>query len=136
MSKCELIVSTPYREFYKGNVDKIIVRSSDGDICILRGHANMVTTLETGPLLIIADNQKRYAALSGGFMKVDKKNTIILANTCEWAEEIDINRAKNAEKNAIDKLNSKSSKHEMDIAELSLKRALNRISVHHKSYDK
>ena len=54
----------------------------------------------------------------------------IIANAVEWADEIDVEWAKRSEEEARQKLEQLKDKHELDIAELKLKRALNRISVH------
>lgn len=136
MSKYNLIINNPEREFFRGEVDKIVVRGIEGDIGILKGHANLVTPLSTGVLQIFMDGEKKYAALSGGFMKVDKQNTTILAATCEWADEINVDRATISQQQAEEKIKTAKSKHEIDIAELELKRSIARISTYSKFYSK
>lgn len=67
--------------------------------------------------------------LAGGFIDVSKEGTVILARTCEWADEIDINRAREAEERAKALLHQQASDREQDIANVKLKKALNRIRI-------
>ncbi len=53
----------------------------------------------------------------------------ILANAVEWADEIDLDWAKRSEEDARRRLKEQQDKHQLDLAELKLQRALNRISV-------
>ena len=53
----------------------------------------------------------------------------MLARTCEWANEIDINRAREAAERAKARLHQQESEHEHDIAQLKLKKAINRMRI-------
>ena len=129
MSVFHLSVVTPDRLLFDGDVEHVIVRTLNGDICVLKGHARYISGLGTGRLRIRTETGERTAALSGGFIKVDGNETQILATTCEWQEDIDLERAKRAEQRAKELLKSAQSQSEQDVAELKLKRALNRISI-------
>lgn len=123
----KLVVVTPERVVFDGEVKSIVARTISGDIGILKGHIGYVTPLDTGELKVNFEDKTRIAAVSGGFLRVGKDQTTILTDTCEWADEIDLERAKLAEEKAKKKLADKSV--EADIAELKLKRAINRIRV-------
>lgn len=69
------------------------------------------------------------AAIAGGFVDVSKEGTVILARTCEWADEIDINRARAAEERAKAQLQHKESSNAQDVAAAKLKKAINRIRI-------
>ena len=124
-----LKIVTPDRLFFDGDVENIIVPAVDGDVGILKGHINYVTPLSTGVLRLRENGEWRIAALSGGFLKVEKSGTVIVANTCEWKEEIDVERARRAEQKARDILNAKESDKRTRYAEQKLKKALNRINI-------
>ena len=128
MSVFHLSVVTPDRNFFDGDVERLVVRTVSGDVGILKGHAKYISALDTGAMKVKTEAGERIAAISGGFMKVDGDKTLILASVCEWQDEIDVQRAKAAEQRARDLLREKSGA-EHDRAELKLKRALNRLRV-------
>ena len=128
-STYHLKIVTPDRLFFDGDVENIIVPAVDGDVGILKGHINYVTPLSTGVLRLRENGDWKIAALSGGFLKVEKSGTVIVANTCEWKEEIDVERARRAEQKARDILNAKESEKRTRYAEQNLKKALNRINI-------
>ena len=82
-----------------------------------------------GPLRIKIGNKFKVAAISQGVVKVSKDKTTIIATSIEWHDEIDVERAKEAERKARQTLSHKLSDLEFKQAEFKLKRALNRISV-------
>ena len=125
-----LSVVTPEKVFFDGETTQIIVRTTDGDIGVLANHTSLVADLPSGPLKVKQeDGSWRIAALSTGLLKVGGNKVSILANAVEWADEIDLEWAKRSEEDARRRLQEKQDKHELDLAELKLMRALNRISV-------
>ena len=127
----QLTVITPEKTFFDGETTQIIVRTTEGDIGILANHTSLVASLPSGPLKVMQDNgEYRLAAVSAGLIKVGGNKVHIFADAVEWADEIDIEWAKRSEENAKQRLAAKNSERDMDLAELKLKRALNRINVH------
>lgn len=125
-----LSVVTPEKVFFDGETTQIIVRTTDGDIGVLANHTSLVADLPSGPLKVKQeDGSWRIAAISTGLLKVGGNKVSILANAVEWADEIDVEWAKRSEEDARRRLQEKQDKHELDLAELKLMRALNRISV-------
>jgi F-type H+-transporting ATPase subunit epsilon len=129
MASFHLKVLTTERCFYDGDVDRIIVRTTQGDVGILPNHVPYTAALGVGGLTIIKDGKKRIAAVSGGFVDVSKEQTVVLARTCEWADEIDVARARDAADRAKARIQQKQSSQEMDIAQAKLKKAVNRIRI-------
>ncbi|WMJ21820.1 ATP synthase F1 subunit epsilon [Paludicola sp. MB14-C6] len=130
MSTFSLKVVTPERELLNEEVSRVIVRTTSGDIGILKGHANYIAPLEIGRMRIQMPNgEERIAAIAGGMIKVDEHGTTILTNMCEWKEEINLERAKKAEQKARYYLDHPTQTHTIEIATLKLKRALNRINI-------
>ncbi len=135
MASFSLKVTTPEKIFFDGETTQIIVRTTEGDIGILANHTSLVADLPSGPLKIRQeDGSWKVAAVSTGLLKVGGNKVSILANAVEWADEIDLEWAKRSEEDARSRLNQKASKQELDLAELKLQRALNRISVGSKKF--
>ena len=130
MSTFRLQIITPEKIFFEGEVQRVIVRTSEGDAGILAKHEKYVAALPSGPVKItMADGTERIAALSGGAVKVSPEQTAVLANAVEWAEDIDIDWAKRSEADALRRKENSQTQEEMKYAELKLQRALNRIRV-------
>ena len=129
MAAFHLKVMTVDRCFYDGEVDRIIIRTTQGDAGILPGHVPYIAAIGIGGLTIIKDGEKRVAAVSGGFVDVSIEQTVVLARTCEWADEIDVKRAEEAAGCARAALLQKESAREHDLAQVKLKKAINRIRV-------
>ncbi len=129
MASFQLKVLTVDREFYNDTVDRIIVRTTTGDAGILPNHIPYTAALGIGGLTIIKDGKSRIAAVSGGFVDVSKEQTVVLARTCEWADEIDVKRAEQAADRARQAIQQKKSQQEYDVAQVKLKKAINRIRV-------
>lgn len=129
MATFHLKVMTVDRCFYDDEVDQIVIRTTQGDVGILPNHVPYTAALGIGGLTIFQNGQSRVAAIAGGFVDVSREQTVVLARTCEWADEIDINRAREAAERARALLQKKESDHEHDIAQVKLKKAINRMRI-------
>ena len=129
MATFHLKVLTAERCFFEGDVDRLIVRTTEGDVGILPRHINYVAALSIGGMTISQNGTSRLAAVSGGFVEVSPTGTTVLARTCEWADEIDVSRARAAEERAKQLREHKESAQQQDIAEMRQKKALNRIRI-------
>lgn len=124
-----LEIVTPDRKFISGNVEELIVKTPEGEMGVLSGHMPMVVAIAIGPARIKMNGEWLEAVLSEGFMEVLQNETIILADTAEWPNEIDINRARAAEERARERLQSKLSRIEYVRSQAALNRALSRLKV-------
>ena len=127
MATFNLQIVTPDKLFYNEEVDMLVVRTTEGDVGILKGHTDYVASLDIGIIKIKKDGVFKEATIAGGFIQVDKEKTTILTEAAEWPVEIDVERAKKAKELAESIINRKLSDREMDMAEVRLKKALNRI---------
>jgi F-type H+-transporting ATPase subunit epsilon len=112
-------------------VTSVVVPGSEGYLGIMANHAPLLTELTLGRIDITReDNTELTYATSGGFMEVSENRVLILADTAEPAEEIDIERATASKSRAEDRLRRRSEA-EVDAAraEVALMRALNRLRV-------
>ena len=112
---------------FADDVNEVVAWGIEGQLGILPHHAPLMTMLQPGDLLIKKDNEEHYLAISGGFLEVRPDKVIILADACERAEEIDIERAEAARRRADEIL--KTRPHDVDTAaaEAALRRSLARI---------
>lgn len=130
MTTFHLQIYTPDRLFFDGETENLIVRTTVGDKGILARHEPYVAALPIGKLKIKLNGEFRTAAVSEGVVKVSKDKTVILTQSCEWADEIDVERANAAKAEAEQRMQSLQ-KEDKDylVAEYKLKRAINRLET-------
>lgn len=127
MATFHLRVLTAEKMFFEGDVDRCIVRTVTGDIGILPNHVAYMAPLGVGGLTIYQNGKPRLAAVAQGFIEVNEDETTIIAHSCEWADEIDLNRAEQAKQRAEAQLQAKTEQKEFAHAQIKLKKAVNRI---------
>ena len=88
-----------------------------------------MTTLSSGELIARKSGEEYSLAISGGFLEVQPDRVIVLADSAERAEEIDIARAEAAIKRAKERITSSASQIETAQAEAALRRAIIRMGV-------
>ncbi len=125
----KLEIISPTRVFYEGEVTMVEMRTTEGEIGVLAGHIPLTAILEPGMLHIHESQGVKDAALMDGFVQIQKDKVSILAESCEWPEEIDANRAEEAKERAERRLKSGSKEVDMLRAEMALKRSLIRLSI-------
>lgn len=128
----EIIASD--RIFYNGSCEHLVVTALDGLLGILAGHEPLVTALPTGELKYMVDGKWRHAAISEGFMEVMPEFAVILADSCELPEEIDIKRAEEAKHRAEEKMRQKQSIMDYYHTQAALNRAMNRLKISQKHF--
>ena len=131
MSTFHLKISTPDGLLFDGEVERVRVRMIDGDVCLLAHHTDFVSAVGAGEASIaVADGQVRKAACIGGMLAMINNEANLIATTFEWAEDIDLDRAKHAKEVAQARIAAaKNDTRELMLAEAKLQRALVRINV-------
>lgn len=130
MNTFPLKIVTPDGIHYDGTAEELVVRTISGDIGILAGHINCVAPLGMGQAMVLTEGQRRYAACIGGMVSVVGGAVTLVPTTFEWADKIDLDRAKESEIRAKAVISDKnSSDTEIRLAESRLKRALVRRGV-------
>ena len=117
------------KTFFTGEVETLTVRTPDGEIGILGGHTPMVTAIAACPMKIRKDGDVLNAYIAEGFMEIKQDKTIIITDFAEWPNEIDVERAKEAEERALKRLSGPLSPIEKSRTEYALTRARTRIKV-------
>ena len=97
MANLFLEIITPSKFAFKGEVVSVTVPGTFGSFQILFNHAPIISSIEIGSIKIVkADKTISYCATSGGTVEVVNNNIEILADSVEFLENIDLDRAKNA----------------------------------------
>ena len=94
--KIELQVVTPERHILSEDVDSLEMPGKDGYLGILPGHAPLITELGVGILTYRKGAETRLLTVMYGYAEVLPDRVIVLAETAERAEEIDVARARAA----------------------------------------
>ena len=98
-----LEVVTPHRTVLVEDVESVTLPGIEGELGILPEHIPLLTTLDTGIMSYKSSSGKTQAiAVHWGYAQVEGNSVRVLAELADTADEIDIERAKDAEKKAKD----------------------------------
>lgn len=125
-----LEVATPERLLLKEQVKEAEIPGANGSLGILPEHAPLLSELGAGQLSYVLENgQKKYMAVSGGWVEVLPDHIRVLALRAEAAEDIDVKRAEEALKRAMGRLAAPGP--EIDVARAinAMKRAQARLAA-------
>ena len=127
----KLKIISPDRIFYEGDVDMVEFTSSEGEMGVYADHVPLTTVLMPGIMAIHEPDGIKKAAVHSGFAEILQDCVTVLAEVCEWPEEIDINRANEARIRAERRLSGNSGENGINMlrAELALKRSITRIKL-------
>lgn len=123
-------VITPERLFYEGEVEMVIVRTTIGYEGFMANHAWACKLLGTGIMRLKEAGGKdfKHASITGGFIDV-KDRVTIFTDAAEWPDEIDLARAEEKLEEARTVASSDCGERELQIAKLSIEKALNRVKL-------
>lgn len=129
MGSIKIEVITGERIVYADEVDVIVAPGAEGQLGVLPSHAPLLTTLQPGELVVRKGQEETSMVVSGGFMEVHPDKVIVLADTAERAEEIDVARAEAARQRAIERMQEQADRIDLARAEVALRRSLARLKV-------
>lgn len=125
----ELQIITPDRIFWTGEADMLELNTSEGEVGIYKRHIPMTMIVEPGVLRIHQGSEIKEAAVHAGFIEILPEKITVMAEIAEWPEEIDANRAREAEQRAQRRLQAHDPSTNVLRAEIALKKALVRQKV-------
>ncbi len=125
----KLYVVTPDREFYNGDVTMVEMNTAEGEVGVYPMHVPVAVIAAPGIMKIHEENEVKEAALISGFIQILPEKVTILADVCEWKDEIDAARANEARIRAERRISENSDDVDMARAEAALSRALVRLSL-------
>ena len=90
----EVQLVTTDREVWTGQATLVTFETHDGEVGVMPGHSPMLAMLKDGPILIRQpEGGDLHAAVHTGFAVVDAGKVIILAESAELADEINVKQA-------------------------------------------
>lgn len=125
----ELEIVTPERLVVRCKAEEMQMPGKNGYLGILPGHAPLLTELAIGEITYRENGQSHQLAVARGFAEVLPNRVSILAETAEYAEEINVKRAEEARKRAEQRLTSNDPNVDYARAEQALMRAATRLEV-------
>ncbi len=129
MNTFHLEIITPIRVLDEGIVSYVRCPGMDGSFGIMANHTNAIISLDVGEIKVTHDGKEIYYATSGGFVDVKDNKVQLLVETVERSDEIKKDRAELSAKRAKDRLHAHEQNVDSARANASLLRAVNRIRV-------
>lgn len=119
------------KAFYKGDCLSLVIPTTEGSYGVMAKHMNMIAAIVPGILkAVLWDGNKQNEvrlAVTEGIIKIENNDVLVLVDSLERPEEIELARAERELQAAKAALNKKSSDLEHSLAAAKLARALNRI---------
>lgn len=129
-TELRLVIVTPDHQVARETVSGVSIPGKNGYLGILPGHSPLLSELKVGELSYVREGVTHYLAVSWGFAEVLPDRVIMLAETAERAEEIDVERAEQAKQRAEERLKRLTDPEiDMERARAALDRALTRLQV-------
>lgn len=108
MPALKLKIVTPERVVYEDVVDSVTAPTTSGEVTILKDHITMTSVLQPGEVRTRTGSEETLLAVSTGFLQVRPGNEIVLlADTAERADELDLKKIEEARERARQLLEEK-----------------------------
>ena len=129
-------IVTPEKTVFEDVVDQATLPTTDGEITILPNHRSYIASLKPGGIMLKKNGEESFVCISGGFIEFPGNELVILADTAERAEEIDLKRAEEARQKAEELKNQRVSMDENEYARVAaaIQKESARIRVARKHY--
>lgn len=136
--KINFKIVTPERTLFESEVDQATLPVTDGQVTIMPGHRSYIASLKAGEVMLKTDGKETLMVVSSGFIEFNDNKLVVLADTAEAAEEIDIKRAEEARQRAEELKKEKVSMNEMEYARVAaaIEKEMARIRVAKKHHSK
>ena len=139
MKTLSLKIVTPERVVYEDTVDSVTATTEMGEVTILPNHIPLVANLRSGEMRVKKNGEESYLVASTGFLEVRGNNKIvILADSAERVEELELEKIEEAKERARRLLEEKRHVDDVAFADAAamLERELvrYRVAVKHKKH--
>ncbi|MBI5639572.1 MAG: F0F1 ATP synthase subunit epsilon [Nitrospirae bacterium] len=126
--KLLLEIVTPQGLVFSEEVDEVTATGSEGEFGVLPEHVPFITTLKIGILTCRKGSETKFFFVSWGYAEVGHDKVMILADSAERSEDIDVERARAAMKRAEERM-KKAEEIDFKRAEAALERAMTRTQI-------
>lgn len=127
--KLHLKIITHERVVFDEGVDEIYAKGVQGEFGILPNHIPFMTALDIGVTKVVIGGKAQLFTIMGGVFQLANNEALILTQTAEKAEEIDVERALEAKKRAEERLETETDGTDVQRAEIALARAAARLKA-------
>jgi len=124
-----LSIVSPEGDVLKEEVEFVVLPGKAGELGILPNHAALIAGLDIGVLRYTVSGAINRVAIAGGFVEIVDNSAIVLADTAELSEDIDLARAVEAKERAEKRLAKGTNEIDLRRAEYALRRASARINA-------
>ncbi len=126
----QLDIVTPAKTVYSGDVSSFTAPGVVGNFQVLFSHAPLLSAIGIGEIKVVeSGGTQLHFATSGGFVEVKSNKVILLAESAESKEEINVDRAEKSKQRAAERLAAKKSDVDVERARVALVRSLNRLKI-------
>jgi len=125
----QLKVVSQEEELFSGKVDIVLAPGEEGQLGILPNHAPLIAQLSIGELVARAGEEEYAFAVHGGFIHVLPDEVIVMADVAERVEQIDVERAEEARRRALEMLQKAPPPEERRLTETALRRSRVRLKL-------
>ena len=127
--KLHLKITTHEKVVFDEDVDEIYAKGTQGEFGILPGHIPFMSALDIGVTKVVVGGTTEFFTTMGGVFQLTGNQALILTQAAEKAEEIDIQRAEEAKKRAIERLENEPDNLDIERAEVALAKAFARLKA-------
>jgi F-type H+-transporting ATPase subunit epsilon len=128
MKEFSLEIITPSKTAFAGQVTSITVPGVKGEFQVLLNHAPLMSNFEVGGIkLELPDGSEKVLVTGGGVIEILHNVVLLLADSIEAPDEIDVQRAQKAAERAKKRISERAKETDISRAEVSLVRAINRM---------
>lgn len=125
----KLEILTPDRDFFKGEIESLIINTKNGEMGVLYNTLPMVTNLESGIIKIYQSDKWMEAVNAEGFVRISKEGVTIMSSNCEWPYEINVNKVNEEILDINDKIKKTQSLREYKMAKAQLAIQLAKLKI-------
>ena len=127
-NKLNLEIVTPFGLVFSDQVDEVIVQGTEGEFGVLPDHIPFFTTLKIGMLTYRKGTEKGYFFVNWGYAEVGPDKVLILADSAERSDDINLERAIVAKKRAEERL-SQVEKFDEARTTAAIERSVSRVQI-------
>lgn len=125
-----LEIITPEKVVYQDEAVEVVVPTTNGQIAILPNHTALFTKIAPGELIIKKNQGKdQFLAITGGFLELNNNKVSILADYAVRSEEIEVQKAQEAQKRAQKRMEEKGTDRDFAEAEALFKRTILELKI-------
>lgn len=129
MATFKLEVITPLKKVLEKEVERVILRTSEGDMGILAKHAPLVAELAVGEMKIKTEGGEERFFVAGGFLEISKDRTLVLADEAINVNDIDVEVARKEAELAKQKLAKLKEDRDIAVTQKALESALTKVGM-------